>query len=103
MTNMDIGTMLAETGLPVYYDHGRVGTEAPYITYTTTTNNVFADDKVYQKVTAVRAVLYAQTKRPDLEELIEGVLNAHSIPWNRDEVFDSGSEIFQEIYESEVL
>lgn len=103
MTNADIGSMLEETGLPVFYDHGKVGTKLPYITYTTTTDNFFADDSVYQKVNALRAVLYTAVKSSTLEETIEAVFASHNIPWNRDETYDSNSEVFQEIYESEVM
>lgn len=103
MTNADIGNMLTETGLPVFYDHGKVGTKPPYITYTITTDNFFADDSVYQKVSALRVVLYTAIKSSSLEESIEAVFASHNITWNRDEVYDSNSEVFQEIYESEVI
>lgn len=103
MTTNDIGNMLKESELPVYYDHARQGATLPYIAFTTTASNFFADNKTYQRVTSFRAVLYTASKRSDLESTIEGVFDAHDIPWDRDELYDSGSEVFQEIYESEVL
>jgi hypothetical protein len=103
MTNAEIGQMLRETGLPVFYDHGKVGTELPYITYTTASDNFFADSRTYQKVYDLRVVLYTATKRPDLEELLEAVFDGHDISWNRDEVYENTEEVFQEIYESEVF
>lgn len=103
MTNSEIGQMLEETGLPVFYEHGRRGAVLPYITYTTTSDNFFADDKVYKKVYALRAVLYTDYKSQELEELIEGVFDAHGIAWEREEVYEQGSEVFLEIYESEVM
>lgn len=103
MTNNDIGEMLRSTGLPVYYDHARQGAKLPYITYTTSSDNFFADNRTYSKVTSLRAVLYTAVKSTDLEETIEAVFEDNDIPWNRDEVYETSSEVFMEIYESEVV
>ena len=103
MTNNQIGNMLKATNLPVFYDHAKKGAKLPYITYTANSDNFFADDKTYQKVTDLRVVLYTATKRTDLEAAIESVLDSNNIPWNRDETYESQSEVFLEIYESEVV
>lgn len=103
MTNGDIGTMLRSTGLEVFYDHAEKGTKLPYITYTTTSDNYFADDKTYQKIYALRAVLYTAVKSQELEDQIEAVFDYYGLPWNRDELYETGSKVYMEIYESEVL
>lgn len=103
MTNAEIGTMLRSTGLPVFYDHAKQGAKLPYITYTTSTDNFHADNKTYQKITAIRAVLYTSNKSSSLEATLEAVLDANDLPWDRDEVYEASSEVFMEIYESEVV
>lgn len=103
MTNAEIGQMLATSGLPVFYDHAKKGTTLPYITYRTESDNFFADNKTYQDVKSIRAVLYTNIKSPTLEATIEGIFDSNNIPWNRDEGYNTEMEVFMEIYESEVI
>lgn len=103
MSVKDIGDMLSLTGLPVYYDHAKQGAKLPYITFTTESDNFYADNKTYQKITTIRAVLYTAKKSSELEESLEAVFDDNDIPWSRDEVYEQSSAVFLEIYESEVL
>ena len=63
MTIADVKNVLSVPGVTVHYDHAPVGTKVPFITYTChADSNFFADDKVYQKISSMRAVLYSTKK-----------------------------------------
>lgn len=103
MTEKEVRLMLEEVGVPVHYDHAKKGQTLPYITYNTTTDNFFADDKVQAKVLNLSISLYTSNQRDlMLEEKIETILNDNSIPWNRDETYLVESNVYIEIYEMEV-
>ena len=103
MNEVDIKAMLEETGLKVLYNHAKEGTKVPYITYTTTTDNIFADDNILEKRLVLEINLYEAYRDLKIEKKLEDVLSAHKIPWNRDESYDSESKVFIEIYETEVI
>ena len=78
--------------------------EVPYVTYTChADNNFFADDKVYQKIRSMRAVLYSTKKDEKLETLIESALDEAEIPWNMTDEFENEQKVFMTIYEAEVI
>lgn len=103
MNEVDIKAMLEKAGLKVFYNHAKEGTKVPYITYTTTTDNIFADDSILEKRLVLEINLYEAYRDLKIEKKLEDVLNAHKIPWNRDESYDSESKVFIEIYETEVI
>lgn len=103
MTEVEIKAMLEETELKVFYHHAKEGTKVPFITYTTTTDNIFADDSVLEKRIVLEINLYETYRDLKIEKKLEDVLDAHGILWNRDESYDSESKVFIEIYETEVI
>ena len=103
MTIADVKKVLSVPGVTVHYDHAPVGTKVPYVTYTChADNNFFADDKVYQKIRSMRAVLYSTKKDEKLETLIESALDEAEIPWNMTAEFENEQKVFMTIYEAEV-
>lgn len=104
MTVADVQKLLSVPGVTVHYDHAPVGTKVPFITYTChADSNFFADDKVYQKISSLRAVLYSTKKNEKLEALIETALDEAEIPWSMTDQFESDSKVFMTIYEAEVM
>jgi hypothetical protein len=104
MTIADVKKVLSVPGVTVHYDHAPVGTKVPYVTYTChADNNFFADDKVYQKIRSMRAVLYSTKKDEKLETLIESALDEAEIPWNMTDEFENEQKVFMTIYEAEVI
>lgn len=104
MTVADVKKLLSVPGVTVHYDHAPVGTKVPFITYTChADSNFFADDKVYQKISSLRVVLYSTKKNEKLEALIEAALNEAEIPWSMTDQFESESKVFMTIYEAEVM
>lgn len=104
MTIADVKKVLSVPGVTVHYDHAPVGTKVPYVTYTChADNNFFADDKVYQKIRSMRAVLYSTKKDEKLETLIESALDEAEIPWSMTDEFENEQKVFMTIYEAEVI
>lgn len=104
MTIADVKKVLSVPGVTVHYDHAPVGTNVPYVTYTChADSNFFADDKVYQKIRSMRAVLYSTKKDEKLETLIESALDEAEIPWNMTDEFENEQKVFMTIYEAEVI
>lgn len=103
MTEEQIKNMLDETDLPVSYDHGDIGTKVPYITYKTNTNNIFADNSVYEEKLQLSIWLYSSFRDRKNEKKLEEILNKNNIAWNRDTTYDSGSKVYISIYETEVI
>ena len=98
MTIADVKKVLSVPGVTVHYDHAPEGTKVPFITYTChADSNFFADDKVYQKISSMRAVLYSTKKNEKLETLIE------EIPWSMTDEFENEQKVFMTIYEAEVI
>lgn len=104
MTIADVKKVLSVPGVTVHYDHAPVGTKVPYVTYTChADSNFFADDKVYKKISSMRAVLYSTKKDEKLETLIESALDEAEIPWNMTDEFENEQKVFMTIYEAEVI
>ena len=104
MTIADVKKVLSVPGVTVHSCHAPVGTKVPYVTYTChADNNFFADDKVYQKISSLRAVLHSTKKDEKLEALIESALDEAEIPWSMTDEFENEQKVFMTIYEAEVI
>ena len=90
MTYDDITNMLKEAGLPFAYDHFAEGEspEPPFLIFLFPgSDNMFADNGVYFKISQLNMELYTNKKDPELEEKLEDILTAHEIPWEKSEVW----------------
>ena len=90
MTYENVIEMLEEAGLPLAYDHFAEGEspEPPFLIFLFPgTDNVFADDTVYQKIDELNIELYTDKKDPETENLIEDILIAHELPYEKSEVW----------------
>ena len=88
----------------VLYVFAPVGSKVPQFTYTCHVEiNFFADDKVYQKISSLRAVLYSTKKNEKLEAMIEDALNEAEIPWSMTDEFENEQKVFMTIYESKTI
>ena len=73
MTYENVIEMLEEAGLPLAYDHFAEGEspEPPFLIFLFPgTDNVFADDTVYQKIDELNIELYTDKKDPETESTI---------------------------------
>ena len=101
----DLIVMLEETGLPFAYDHFAEGEspEPPFITFLIpASDNFSADGIAYLKVSAVHIELYTDRKDPETEALLESVLDAHGVFYDKSEVWIGSEKLYEVLYSFEV-
>ena len=105
MTYDDITNMLKEAGLPLAYDHFAEGEspEPPFLIFLFLgSDNMFADNGVYFKISQLNMELYTNKKDPELEEKLEDILTAHEIPWEKSEVWIDSEKMYEVLYQTEI-
>ncbi|MCC6094483.1 MAG: hypothetical protein LIV24_05620 [Eubacterium sp.] len=105
MTYDDITNMLKEAGLPLAYDHFAEGEspEPPFLIFLFPgSDNMFADNGVYFKISQLNMELYTNKKDPELEEKLEDILTAHEIPWEKSEVWIDSEKMYEVLYQTEI-
>ena len=103
----DLMQLMEEIGLPFAYDHFAEGESPvpPFITFLLPgSDNFAADGKVYWKINEVHIELYTDEKNPETEALVEAVLDAHEIFYDKTEVWIESEKLYEVLYsfESEV-
>ena len=97
----EIKKALDKTGYPVAYYAFKKHQEPPFICYLETgTNNFFADNEVYQKITQMQVELYTAYKDPIAEAKVENALSLFC--WQKTETFIETENVYQIMYEFEV-
>ena len=105
MTYDDITNMLKEAGLPLAYDHFAEGEspEPPFLIFLFPgSDNMFADNGVYFKISQLNMELYTDKKDPELEEKLEDILTAHEIPWEKSEVWIDSEKMYEVMFSFEI-
>ena len=105
MTYDDITNMLKEAGLPLAYDHFAEGEspEPPFLIFLFPgSDNMFADNGVYFKISQLNMELYTDKKDPELEEKLEDILTAHEISWDKSEVWIDSEKMYEVLYQTEI-
>ena len=64
--------------------------------------NVDTDGIVYQKIDQVRIELYTDIKDPEIEELVEAVLDKHGIFYDKSEVWIDSEEMYEVMFSFEI-
>lgn len=105
MTFEEVWTMLRQTGLPVtYYEWENDAPSLPYIVfYYPQSNNMAADDSVYQRIDSLNIELYTKRKSFADEENLEAILNDWSMVWDKSETYLSNEEMYEVLYEMEIV
>lgn len=103
----DLMRLMEEIGLPFAYDHFAEGESPnpPFITFLLPgSDNFAADGRVYLKIHEVHIELYTDEKNPVTEALVEDVLDAHEIFYDKTEVWIESEKLYEVLYsfESEV-
>lgn len=97
----DLKKLLMQTGFPVAYSHFNKAPTIPFITYTvTSSNNVYADNRVYLHVNRISIELYTDKKDLAAEKKVETALS--SFCWDRTETYIDSENLYQITYEIEV-
>ena len=100
----DLMDLMREIGLPYAYDHFVQGRspKPPFITFLIpATNHFSADGRVYLKVDVVHIELYTDLKDPETELLVENVLDAHDIFYDKTEVWIESEKLYEVLYSFE--
>ena len=85
MTTQEVAQMIESVGLPFAYDHfTKKNTPGgpPFICFLyPESENMFADDSVYQKIKRLYIELYTDRKDLEKEEAVENALEMHMVRW----------------------
>ncbi|MBQ5522124.1 MAG: hypothetical protein IIT86_04815 [Oscillospiraceae bacterium] len=96
--------LMAEIDIPSAYDHFAEGEspDPPFITYLLPgSDNFAADGKVYFRITEVHIELYTDEKNLEVEALVETVLDAHGIFYDKTEVWIDSEKLYEVLYSFE--
>lgn len=105
MTHNELMAMLAETQLPVAYDHYAEGEspDPPFICFLyPESDNFGADGGVYFKILRVNVELYTDRKSPETEATLEAVLDEHGFFYNKTEVWIESEQLYEVLYQFEM-
>ena len=105
MRHTEIMAMLAESELPVAYDHYAEGEspDPPFLCFLYPhTNHFIADGRVYDKINVVHVELYTDEKNPPLEEKLETVLDRYGIVYSKSEVWIADERLYEVLYSFEL-
>lgn len=76
--------------------------DPPFITFLLPgSDNFAADGKVYLKIDEVHIELYTDEKNPETEALVEGVLDAYEIFYDKTEVWIESEKLYEVLYSFE--
>ncbi|ARP51099.1 hypothetical protein B6259_09560 [Ruminococcaceae bacterium CPB6] len=106
MTFEETKSMIEETGLPVAYDHFAEGEspDPPFICFLFPgSDNLFADNTVFQKIDELNVELYTDRKDPDMETRIEDILNSHELPFEKSEVWIAEERMNEVLYQTQII
>lgn len=106
MTYHEVNELVASFGLPYSYwqfpqDTGRA---PPFLCFFFgSSDDFFADDHNFQRIRGLHLELYTDRKAFDLEEEIEGRLEAMDIPYYKEETFLEKERMHMTSYDADLV
>ncbi len=97
--------MLTEMNVPFAYDHFAEGEspEPPFMVFLyPRADNFSADGKVYYKQNVLNIELYTDAKDPELETMVETVLDRYGLFYEKSEVWIDSEKLYEVLFEMEV-
>ena len=97
--------IISEIDIPSAYDHfsENESPSPPFITYLLPgSDNFSADGRVYFRISEVHIELYTDEKNPETERLLENILDAHGIFYNKSEVWIESEKLYEVLYTFEL-
>ena len=97
--------IMAGIDIPSAYDHFAEGESPspPFITYLLPgSDNFSADGQVYYKITEAHIELYTDAKDPEVELLVETVLDQHGVFYEKTEVWIESELLYEVLYSFEL-
>ena len=101
----EIIRILKESGIPFAYDHFAEGEspDPPFICYLLPeSDNFSADGKAYLKVSVANIELYTDEKSPATEQMLEDILDAHEIFYEKSEIWIESEKLYEVLYTFEL-
>lgn len=100
MDEEQLYSLLFSLGLPVAYHHYDSPPDPPYIAYLfTRSENVGADNRVYVKDNRYQIELYTIKKDKSSEKVIEDLLDANDIFYDKTETYIESEGLYEVLYE----
>ena len=106
MTFDDVAALIDSLGIPsAYYQFPNDTEQAPPFIcfYYPGSDDLFADNKNYQKIEALTIELYTDEKDFDLESQLEAALIEAGLPYSRDETYIESERLHVTTYNTEVI
>ena len=97
--------IMADINIPSAYDHFAEGESPspPFITYLLPgSDNFSADGRVYYNITEAHIELYTDAKDPAVEQIVEAVLDQHSVFYEKTEVWIESELLYEVLYSFEL-
>lgn len=108
MTYKEIREMVATIGLPYAYHHFPAnkssGLKPPYVTfYCDGIDDLYGDNKNYQRIQEVKVELYEAEKDFELEQAVEEVLEYYGFSYDKIDVYIASEDMLRVTYEGEIV
>lgn len=106
MTYEQIAGMIEEIGYPCNYYQFPPGQASPppfVVFWFPESADFMADNKNYSGIKELRIELYTDNKDFEAEAAVEEVLKKYEIPYQSTEMYIDDEQLFEVVYESEVL
>jgi len=106
MTTKEVASMVNEIGVPSAYYQFREGTgqQPPFVCFFFSgDNDMKADDSNYAKIERLVIEVYTANKDFTLESTVESVLASHGMVWERDETHLGDEDMYEIIYQMDVV
>lgn len=106
MTYKEVATMVSSIGLPFAYYQFPEGTgQAPpfVVFFYTHSDDLYADQENYQRISTLNIELYTREKDYDTEATVEGVLKNNHLTYYKEETYIDSEKMWQIAYEMEVI
>lgn len=97
-------SILSLLEIPVAYNHFNTEQKLPYICFLEdTSDNTFADNKVYYEESTVMIELYSEIKDMTLENSLKTLLNSNEIPYEKTmETYMDDERMYEVVYTIEL-
>lgn len=107
MTYQEIKNMIESIGLPFTYYEWKEGDMIPNLPYVVfyypTSDNMSADNIVYQNIEQLNVEVYSKEKDFAIEKQVETVLNQNGFYWEKNESFIESEDMYEVLYQMEVV
>jgi hypothetical protein len=106
MTYQQVATMVASIGVPyAYYQFPEGTAQAPPFVcfYFEGSDDLYADDKNYQKIRPLTIELYTDNKDFSLEATVEGILASNGLTYARNESWIESERMNMVAYTTDVI